>query len=151
MTPAAALDTPHDGVVSLKGIWKSFGGLSVLKDVSIELRRGEVHVLLGENGAGKSTLVNVMIGAHAPDRGEVRLHAKPVVDLNPFVARQLGVNAVMQDFSLAPAMTVAENYFLGREETRGPFLRKSEMRSGSARGHAISWRRDRCRHARLRT
>ena len=67
MTPAAALDTPHDSVVSLNGIWKSFGGLSVLKDVSIELRRGEVHVLLGENGAGKSTLVNVMIGAHAPD------------------------------------------------------------------------------------
>ena len=107
MTPAAALDTPHDGVVSLKGIWKSFGGLSVLKDVSIDLRRGEVHVLLGENGAGKSTLVNVMIGAHAPDRGEVRLHAKPVDDLNPFVARQLGINAVMQDFSLAPAMTVS--------------------------------------------
>jgi ABC-type uncharacterized transport system ATPase subunit len=131
MTPAAALDRPHDSVVSLNGIWKSFGGLSVLKDVSIELRRGEVHVLLGENGAGKSTLVNVMIGAHAPDRGEVRLHAKPVDDLNPFVARQLGINAVMQDFSLAPAMTVAENYFLGREETRGPFLRKGEMRAAA--------------------
>jgi ABC-type sugar transport system ATPase subunit len=131
MTPAAALDRPHDSVVSLNGIWKSFGGLSVLKDVSIELRRGEVHVLLGENGAGKSTLVNVMIGAHAPDRGEVRLHAKPVDDLNPFVARQLGINAVMQDFSLAPAMTVAENYFLGREETRGPFMRKGEMRAAA--------------------
>jgi ribose transport system ATP-binding protein len=131
MTPAAALDTPHDSVVSLRGIWKSFGGLSVLKDVSIELRRGEIHVLLGENGAGKSTLVNVMIGAHAPDRGEVRLHAKLVDDFNPFLARQLGVNAVMQDFSLAPAMTVAENYFLGREETRGPFLRKGEMRAAA--------------------
>src|SRR5262249_35676202 len=127
----AALDTSHDSVVSLKGIWKSFGGLSVLKDVSIELRRSEIHVLLGENGAGKSTLVNVMIGVHAPDRGEVRLHAKPVDDLNPFVARQLGVNAVMQDFSLAPAMTVAENYFLGREQTRGPFLRKGEMRAAA--------------------
>jgi ribose transport system ATP-binding protein len=127
----AALDTPHDSVVSLKGIWKSFGGLSVLKDISIELRRNEVHVLLGENGAGKSTLVNVIIGAHAPDRGEVRLHGKPVADLDPFLARQLGVNAVMQDFSLAPAMTVAENYFLGREQTRGPFLRKSEMRAAA--------------------
>jgi ribose transport system ATP-binding protein len=131
MTAAAAGDTPHDSVVALNGIWKSFGGLAVLKDVGIELRRGEVHVLLGENGAGKSTLVNVMIGAHAPDRGEVRLHAKPVSDLNPFLARQLGVNAVMQDFSLAPAMTVAENYFLGREETRGPFLRKNEMRAAA--------------------
>jgi ribose transport system ATP-binding protein len=128
MMSAAALDTPHDSVVALSGIWKSFGSLPVLKDVSIELRRGEVHVLLGENGAGKSTLVNVMIGSHAPDRGEVRLHARPVNGLTPFLARQLGVNAVMQDFSLAPAMTVAENYFLGREETRGPFLRKSEMR-----------------------
>jgi ribose transport system ATP-binding protein len=132
MTAAAAAgDAPHDSVVALNGIWKSFGGLAVLKDVDIELRRGEVHVLLGENGAGKSTLVNVMIGAHAPDRGEVRLHAKPVSDLNPFLARRLGVNAVMQDFSLAPPMTVAENYFLGREETRGPFLRKSEMRAAA--------------------
>jgi ribose transport system ATP-binding protein len=131
MTPAAALATPHESVVALKGIWKSFGGPAVLKDVAIELRRGEVHVLLGENGAGKSTLVNVMIGAHAPDRGEVRLHAQRVGDLNPFIARQLGVNAVMQDFSLAPSMTVAENYFLGREETSGPFLRKSEMRAAA--------------------
>jgi ribose transport system ATP-binding protein len=131
MMSAAALDTPHDSVVSLLGIWKSFGSLPVLKDVSIELRRGEVHVLLGENGAGKSTLVNVMIGVHAPDRGEVRLHAQPVNGLNPFLARQLGVNAVMQDFSLAPPMTVAENFFLGREETRGPFLRKNQMRAAA--------------------
>jgi ribose transport system ATP-binding protein len=131
MMSAAVLDAPDDCVVSVKGIWKSYGDLPVLKNVSMELRRGEVHVLLGENGAGKSTLVGLMIGAHGPDKGEVRLHAQRVEGLNPFLARQLGVNAVMQDFSLAPSMTVAENYFLGREETRGPFLRKSEMRAAA--------------------
>jgi ribose transport system ATP-binding protein len=131
MMSAAALDAPDDSVVSVKGIWKSYGDLPVLKNVSMELRRGEIHILLGENGAGKSTLVGLMIGAHGPDKGEVRLHAQRVGGLNPFMARQLGVNAVMQDFSLAPAMTVAENYFLGREETRGPFLRKSEMRAAA--------------------
>jgi ribose transport system ATP-binding protein len=131
MMSAAALDAPDDSVVSVKGIWKSYGDLPVLKNVSMELRRGEIHILLGENGAGKSTLVGLMIGAHGPDEGEVRLHAQRVEGLNPFMARQLGVNAVMQDFSLAPAMTVAENYFLGREETRGPFLRKSEMRAAA--------------------
>ena len=136
----AALDTPHDSVVSLNGIWKGFGGLPVLKDVSIELRRGEVHVLLGENGAGKSTLVNVMIGAHAPDRGEVRLHARPVDDLTPFVARQLGINAVMQDFSLAAAMTVAENYFGAAKRTAARFCARARCEPRRTRPFNLSRR-----------
>jgi ABC-type sugar transport system ATPase subunit len=131
MTQPAVLNAPDEAVVSAHGIWKSYGDQPVLKNVNIELRRGEIHILLGENGAGKSTLVGLMIGTHAPDQGEVRLHGKPVEGLTPFIARQHGVNAVMQDFSLAPSMTVAENYFLGREETRGPFLRKGDMREST--------------------
>jgi ribose transport system ATP-binding protein len=118
-----------DSVIALAGVWKSYGSLSVLKDVSIDLRQGQVHMLLGENGAGKSTLVGLMVGAHAADAGSLYLRGKKIVGLKPAEARRAGINAVMQDFSLAPSMTVAENYFLGREETRGVFLRKREMRS----------------------
>ncbi len=109
-----------DSVIALSGVWKGYGSLSVLKDVSIDLRQGQVHMLLGENGAGKSTLVGLRVGAQAAAAGSL---------LRPGEARRAGINAVMQDFSLAPSMTVAENYFLGREETRGVFLRKREMRS----------------------
>lgn len=118
-----------DSVIALSGAWKGYGSLSVLKDVSIDLRQGQVHMLLGENGAGKSTLVGLLVGAHAPDAGSLYLRGKKIASLRPAEARRAGVNAVMQDFSLAPSMTVAENYFLGREETGGVFLRKREMRS----------------------
>jgi ribose transport system ATP-binding protein len=118
-----------DSVIALSGVWKSYGSLSVLKDVSIDLRQGQVHMLLGENGAGKSTLVGLLVGAHAPDAGSVYLRGKKIAGLKPAEARRAGINAVMQDFSLAPSMTVAENYFLGREDTQGIFLREREMRS----------------------
>lgn len=125
-----------DSVLALSGVWKGYGGQPVLKDVSIDLRGGQVHMLLGENGAGKSTLVGLLIGAHAPNAGTLYLRRRPVDGLTPFAARQQGINAVLQDFSLAPAMTVAENYFLGREETRGGLLRKSEMRAAARRAIA---------------
>ncbi len=85
-------------------------------------------MLLGENGAGKSTLVNVLVGALAPDSGTLFVRGKAVSHFRPMEARRAGINAVMQDFSLAPAMTVAENYFLGREETHAFLLKKKEMR-----------------------
>ena len=116
-------------MIALSGVWKGYGSLSVLKDVSIDLRQGQVHMLLGENGAGKSTLVGLLVGAHAPDAGSLYLRGRKIAGLRPAEARRAGINAVMQDFSLAPSMTVAENYFLGREETRGVLLRKHEMRS----------------------
>jgi ABC-type sugar transport system ATPase subunit len=115
-------------VLTLSNVWKGYGGQPVLKDVSIDLLAGEVHMLLGENGAGKSTLVNLLIGAQSPDQGSLLVRGQTVENYNPFVARQRGINAVMQDFSLAPSMTVAENYFLGRESTRNGLLKKSEMR-----------------------
>ena len=86
-------------------------------------------MLLGENGAGKSTLVTLLTGANRFNRGERFLKGRPCPDLSPLQARESGVNAVLQDFSLAPSLTVAENYALGRETTRRGFLAKSQMRA----------------------
>src|SRR5580704_3907784 len=121
-----------DSILALSNVWKGYGGQPVLKDVSIDLCGGQVHMLLGENGAGKSTLVGLLIGAHAPDSGLVSLRGRPVEGYTPFEARRQGVNAVLQDFSLAPSLTVAENYCLGREETHGGLLRKEAMRRETA-------------------
>jgi ribose transport system ATP-binding protein len=125
-----------DSILALSNVWKGYGGQPVLKDVSIDLRGGQVHMLLGENGAGKSTLVGLLIGAHAPDSGVVSLRGRPVEGYTPFEARRQGVNAVLQDFSLAPSLTVAENYFLGREQTRSGLLRKDAMRRETAQALA---------------
>jgi ribose transport system ATP-binding protein len=119
-----------EAFASLSGASKFYGSFAALKDVSLTLRCGEVHMLLGENGAGKSTLVSLLIGTNRLDEGERVIRGIPRAHLMPLEARDCGVNAVLQDFGLAPAMTVAENYALGREETRHGFLDKSTMREG---------------------
>ena len=105
-------------VVSLRRISKRYGSTQALDDVSMDLRAGEVHVLMGENGAGKSTLVRALIGAEAPDRGEIWIRGERVHRHSPAGARKAGINAVLQDFSLVPTMSVSDNLFLGRETTR---------------------------------
>ncbi|OPY94450.1 hypothetical protein A5906_14145 [Bradyrhizobium sacchari] len=115
---------------SLSGVSKFYGSFAALKDVSLTLRCGEVHMLLGENGAGKSTLVSLLIGANRPNEGARVLCGRACPDLTPLEARESGVNAVLQDFGLAPSMTALENYALGREKTRGGFLDKAAMRAG---------------------
>ncbi|CAN7784069.1 sugar ABC transporter ATP-binding protein [Caballeronia sp. LjRoot34] len=96
--------------------------------MDISLRSGEVHMLLGENGAGKSTIVGALIGSHSLDQGSLTIRGRRVEHFSPTDARRLGLNAVLQDFSLAPSLTVAENYFLGCESTRFSVLKKAEMR-----------------------
>src|SRR5579875_1148435 len=107
-----------DEIVALAGVTKRFEGVVALDRVSLELRAGEALVLLGENGAGKSTLVNILIGALQPDEGEIRVRGTAVRHHDPATARRLGINAVLQDFSLAPSLSVADNLFLGREPAR---------------------------------
>lgn len=114
----ANADGPDESVVSLVGVTKRFEGVVALNAVSLDLHRGEVLVLLGENGAGKSTLVNLLIGALQPDEGTIRVRGSTVSHQNPAAARQQGINAVLQDFSLAPSLSVADNLFLGREPLR---------------------------------
>jgi len=111
-----------DVVLEMRGIRKVFPGIVANDDVSLDVRRGEVHALLGENGAGKSTLMNILYGLYRPDGGEVLLHGKPVTFNSARDAIQAGIGMVHQHFMLIPVMTVAENIVLGAEPRDGVFL-----------------------------
>src|SRR6516164_2210323 len=119
---------PGGIVASLRDVSKSFGSVDALKGVSLEIHCGQVHILLGENGAGKSTLVNVILGAVPPDSGILEVNGQQTLHQTPAQAREQGINAVLQDFSLAPSLKVYENLFLGREITEKGLLRKAKMR-----------------------
>jgi ABC-type uncharacterized transport system ATPase subunit len=112
-------DTP---ALELRGITKRFGPLVANRSVDFELRRGEIHALLGENGAGKSTLMNVLYGLHQPDEGEILLGGEKVEIRSSSRAIGLGIGMVHQHFMLVPVMTVAENLVLGAEPKKGPLL-----------------------------
>jgi rhamnose transport system ATP-binding protein len=104
-----------ENILELKGIRKSFSGVEVLHDVSLALRPGEVHALLGENGAGKSTLVKIITGVHQPDQGEILLDGQPVHFNDARESRRAGIAAIYQELSLFPDLDVAENIFAGRQ------------------------------------
>ena len=129
---------PGDALaLELRGITKRFGSLVANDAIDFELRRGEIHALLGENGAGKSTLMNVLYGLHQPDEGEIRLDGEPVRIDSARRAIHLGIGMVHQHFMLVPVMTVAENLVLGTEPRRGPLL---DYRGAAARTREISER-----------
>jgi general nucleoside transport system ATP-binding protein len=109
-------------VLEMRGIRKEFPGVVANDDVSIQLRRGEVHALLGENGAGKSTLMNILYGLYRPDAGEIRLNGKPVTFGSASDAIDAGIGMVHQHFMLIPVMTVAENVVLGTEPIKDGVL-----------------------------
>jgi simple sugar transport system ATP-binding protein len=111
----ADTDTP---VLELRGITKRFPGVLANDAVDFDLRRGEVHALLGENGAGKSTLMNILYGLYHPDEGEVLLNGTPVRIDSPHAAIDAGIGMVHQHFMLIPVMTVAENIVLASEPTK---------------------------------
>jgi ribose transport system ATP-binding protein len=105
-------------ILQAEGIVKRFPGVVALNGVSLEIRAGETHALLGENGAGKSTLIKTIAGVYHPDAGEIRIDGRPARIRNPHDAQVLGISTIYQEFTLAPDMSVAENIFLGREPLR---------------------------------
>ena len=109
-------------VLELRGITKRFPGIVANDAVDFDLRRGEVHALLGENGAGKSTLMNIVYGLYRPDEGEIRIKGEPAVMHSPSDAIGHGIGMVHQHFMLIPVMTVAENIVLATEPTQAGVL-----------------------------
>jgi general nucleoside transport system ATP-binding protein len=109
-------------LLELRGITKQFPGVLANDDIDLDLKRGEVHALLGENGAGKSTLMSILYGLYHADEGEIRIDGKPVRMASPRDAIDRGIGMVHQHFMLIPVMTVAENIVLATEPHRGPLI-----------------------------
>ena len=101
--------------LEIRGVSKRFPGVHALDRVDLDVRRGEVHVLLGENGAGKSTLMKILSGVYARDEGRIFIDGQEIEPRNPRHAQTLGISIIYQTFSQAPHLNVAENLFLGRE------------------------------------
>jgi ABC-type sugar transport system ATPase subunit len=115
-------------LLEMTGVAKSYPGVQALRGVSLSLAAGEVLAVVGENGAGKSTLIKVLAGAVAPDAGVVRINGREAPPGSPAGARRAGVAVIYQEFSLVPALTAAENVFLGREPGRLGWLHRGEER-----------------------
>jgi rhamnose transport system ATP-binding protein len=117
---------PQDApVLAMRGISKAFGATLALDGVSLDLRQGEVHALVGENGAGKSTLIKVMTGVHAPDAGSVLIDGEPVTLRSAADAQARGIAAIFQEPLIFPDLSVAENIFIGHRD----------------QGRVVRWRR----------
>ncbi len=127
-------DDASPPALEMRGICKQYPGVQALSHASLEVRAGEVHVLLGENGAGKSTLMKILSGAVRADAGEILLDGVPVQIGGPLGARRLGIRTIYQELSLVPHLTVVENIFLGKAPTTWPgIVDWSRMRRDATR------------------
>lgn len=121
--PAPAVPVPPSPTVfEARQLVKRYGHVTALDGTDFELRNGEILAVIGDNGAGKSSLIKALSGAVVPDSGQIFLDGKPVNFRSPIDARRQGIETVYQDLAVAPAMTIAENLFLGREIYRGGTL-----------------------------
>jgi ribose transport system ATP-binding protein len=115
MPVAAEKSAPGQIAVRLTGVSKTFGGVRALDEVSIEVRSGEIHALLGENGAGKSTILKILNGVHAPTAGRIEVYGTELTEHTPEAARRAGIGMIFQEMSLVPTLTAAQNIFLNNE------------------------------------
>ena len=116
-----------DVILTMKGIDKSFPGVHALDHVDLEVRKGEVHALMGENGAGKSTLMKVLTGIYSKDEGTITFEGKEVEFTNPREAQDAGIVIVHQELNMLGHLTVAQNIFIGREFMKGKFIDDKKM------------------------
>jgi len=114
-------------VLELKGISKTFPGVKALNEMQLQVYAGEVHALMGENGAGKSTLMNIINGSYQKDSGEIYMDGRLVEIRSINDAAALGISMIHQELNYVPALTVADNIFLGRELVSGKWLQKQKM------------------------
>jgi len=121
------MTTDSTVIFQMRGINKRFGATHALRDVQLTVRSHEVHAVLGENGAGKSTLMKILSGVYTPDSGEMQLDGQVVAIDSPARARELGINLIYQELSIAPHMTVAQNAFMGSEPRRWGMVDQREM------------------------
>jgi fructose transport system ATP-binding protein len=118
------MNVPYKLVMQAKGLVKRYGRVTALDGADFELRAGEILAVIGDNGAGKSSLIKALSGAATPDEGEILLDGQPVRFRSPSDARRAGIETVYQELAVAPAMSISENLFLGRELRREGFLGK---------------------------
>jgi ribose transport system ATP-binding protein len=127
-SPALGVAVSAHPLVRIKGMTKAFGSVRALRGVSLDVRPGEVHALLGENGAGKSTLIKILSGVHSFDAGTIEIEGRPVAFSSPAESREAGIAVVYRDLSLVESLSVAANLMLGREpHTRLGFLKKGRL------------------------
>ncbi|WP_316569167.1 sugar ABC transporter ATP-binding protein [Neobacillus sp. YIM B06451] len=112
----------NDYIVEMSNISKHFGGVKALTDVSMGIKKGEIHALIGENGAGKSTLMKILAGAYQKDEGQILIEGKEVKIASPKNAMDLGISVIYQEFMLAPDLSVAENIFIDKLVESGMFI-----------------------------
>lgn len=120
-------------LVRLHGLGKRFGPVTVLRDIDLDIRAGEVLGILGENGAGKSTLLKLISGVYQPSAGRIEIDGADYDRLDPIRARQLGIAMIPQEFNLVPTLSVYENVFLGQELRHRGFLDHARMRRETAK------------------
>ena len=127
-------------LIEMKNIHRYFGRVRSLVGVNFYVKPGEIVGLVGDNGAGKSTLIKVLTGVHTPTKGQIYFEEQPVTISSPQVAREIGIETVYQDFALVPLMSIARNFWLGREPTRrfGPFKLLDHDRMGEEARAALA-------------
>jgi len=113
-----------EAILTGRGLVKRYGRVTALDHADFDLKRGEILAVIGDNGAGKSTLIKAVSGAVTPDKGEIRLEGKPVQFTSPMSARNAGIETVYQNLALSPALSIADNMFMGREIRRPGVLGK---------------------------
>jgi fructose transport system ATP-binding protein len=125
----------NEPILSARGLVKRYGRVTAMADCDFDLYPGEIQAVIGDNGAGKSTLIKALSGAIQPDAGEIRLDGKPVTFASPIEARGMGIETVYQTLAMSPALSIADNMFMGREiRKQGPMgrwlrqLDKAQMR-----------------------